>query len=157
MSVRPQVAPAIGYPPSLFEKETASASRAQIATAVSCPTSVLLVGRSGSWGAPMLKSLERLRAELSFAAPHIVTPEYVREKGYGIILLDSTVPAEQRRLLASELTGSSASIFYTFPVENGCWWLPALQRGEECHGAPAFRRKEFASELERALLDRTEV
>jgi hypothetical protein len=81
----------------------------------------------------------------------------VRITGYSIILLDSTVPQEQRKQLVADLTGSAISIFYTFPVENDCWWLPVLRKGQDCHGSPAFRRNEFPSELERMLQDQAEA
>jgi hypothetical protein len=150
MSSRPQISLAISYEQSMFEKNFSPTPRSHGATAISCP-SVLLVGRNGSWGTPVLKSLEKFGTELLFVAPQTVTSEYVRKGAYNLILLDSTVPPEQRRQLASELIGSEASIFYTFPVENGCWWLPALHHGKDCHGTPAFRRNEFPFELERIL------
>jgi hypothetical protein len=156
MSSRPQVAPTIEYVSSPFETDSAVPSHSNVATAVSSPN-VLLVGRNGSWGTLVLRSLEKFRSELSFAAPQTVTPEYVRKGAFNLILLDSTVPPEQRRQLASELAGSSVSIFYTFPVENGCWWLPTLRYGQDCHGTPAFRRNEFPFELERILRDQTEA
>jgi len=156
MSSRPQVAPAIEYVSSPFEKDSSITSQLNVATAVSSPN-VLLVGRNGSWGTSVLRSLGKFRSELSFAAPQTVTPEYVRKGAYDLILLDSTVSPEQRRQLASELIGSEVSIFYTFPVENGCWWLPTLRRGQDCHGTPAFRRNEFPFELERVLRDQTEA
>ena len=155
MSSRPQLAPAVGYEHGMFENNSSKASCSQCATAVSCP-SVLLVGRNGSWGTTVLKSLEKFGSELFFVAPQTVTSEYVRRGAYNLILLDSTVPPEQRRKLASELIGSDASIFYTFPVENGCWWLPALRQGQDCLGTPAFRRNEFPLELERILRAQTE-
>jgi hypothetical protein len=150
MSSRPQVSLSIKYVPGAFEANSSLTSHLQGAAAISCP-SVLLVGRSGSWGALVLRSLEKFECELSLVAPQVVTAEYVRNGAYGLILLDSTVSPEQRRQLASELLGSAASIFYTFPVENGCWWLPTLRRGQDCHGTPAFRRNEFPFELERIL------
>ncbi|HXP79916.1 MAG TPA: hypothetical protein VN976_08420 [Verrucomicrobiae bacterium] len=156
MSSRPQVAPAIEYVSSPFETDSSVTSQSNVATAVSSPN-VLLVGRNGSWGTLVLRSLEKFRTELSFAAPQTVTPEYVRRGAYDVILLDSTVSPEQRRQLASELIGSEVSVFYTFPVENGCWWLPTLRRGQDCHGTPAFRRNEFPFELERILRDQTEA
>ena len=156
MSSRPQLSPAIGYERGLFENNSSIALQSRGATAVSCP-SVLLVGRNGSWGTSVLKSLEKFGSELFFVAPQTVTSEYVRRGSYNLILLDSTVPPEQRRKLASELIGSEASIFYTFPVENGCWWLPTLRHGQDCHGTPAFRRKEFPFELERILRSQTEA
>jgi len=150
MSSRPQLSPAIGYEHSTFENNSSLNSRPQGATAVSCP-SVLLVGRNGSWGKLVLKSLVKFESDLSFVAPQLVTTEYVKKGAYNLILLDTTVSPEQRRQLASELLGSNVSIFYTFPVENGCWWLPTLRRGQDCHGTPAFRRNEFPLELERIL------
>ena len=156
MSSGQQISPAISYEYSMFENNSSLNSRSEGATAISCP-SILLVGRSGSWGILVLKSLEKFGSELSFAAPQTVTSKYVRNGAYNLILLDSTVPPEQRRQLASELAGSSVSIFYTFPVENGCWWLPTLRYGQDCHGTPAFRRNEFPHELERILRDQTEA
>jgi hypothetical protein len=156
MSSRPQHSPVVVYETGTFENKSSVASYTDGATAISCP-SVLLVGRNGSWGKPVLKSLEKFGTELSFTPPQTATSEHVRKGAYNIILLDSTVPPEQRRQLASELAGSSISIFYSFPVENGCWWLPALRHGQDCHGTLAFRRNEFPNELERILQDQTEV
>jgi len=156
MSSRPQVAPAIEYMPSTFEIVSSTSPQPNVATAISCPN-VLLVGRNGSWGTAVIRCLEKFRSEFSFVAPQTVTPEFVRKGAYNLILLDSTVPPEQRRQLASGLIGSEASIFYTFPVENGCWWLPTLRRGRDCHGTPAFRRNEFPFELERILQDQAEA
>jgi hypothetical protein len=150
MSSRPQLSQAISFSHSMFEKNSSTVSRAQGATAISCP-SVLLVGRNGSWGTLVLRSLEKYGSELFFKPPQTVTSEFVRKGAYNLILLDSTVSPEQRRQLASELLGSNVSIFYTFPVENGCWWLPTLRHGEDCHGTPAFCRNEFPFELERIL------
>lgn len=153
MSSRPQVARAIEYVSSALEIDSSISLQSNVATAVSSPN-VLLVGRNGSWGTLVLRSLGRFRSELSFAAPQTVTPEYVRKGAYDLILLDSTVSPEQRRQLVAELVGSEVSIFYTFPVENGCWWLPTLRHGKDCHGTPAFRRNEFPFELERILQSR---
>jgi hypothetical protein len=156
MSSKPQLSRTVVYEASSFENKSSLVARSHGATVISCP-SVLLVGRNGSWGKLVLKSLEKFGAELSFAPPITVTPDHVRKGEYNIILLDSTVPPEQRRQLASELAGSSISIFYSFPVESDCWWLPTLRHGQDCHGAPAFRRNEFPNELEHILQDQTEA
>ena len=65
----------------MFETNSSITSQSSVATAVSCP-SVLLVGRNGSWGTSVLKSLEKFGSELSFAAPQTVTPEFVRKGAY---------------------------------------------------------------------------
>ena len=61
MSSRPQVAPAIDYVPSMFETDSSIISKSNVAIAVSCPN-VLLVGRNGSWGTLVLRSLEKFGA-----------------------------------------------------------------------------------------------
>lgn len=150
MSSRPQLARATGYVSKTFSTESASPCESRAAAGLSCPT-VLLVGRNGSWSSSILRTLEKMESELSYAVPQAVTAEFVRNGGYHLVLLDSSVTAEQRRRLTVELAGTRASIFYTFPVENGCWWLPALRRGRDCHGCPAFRRNEISEEIERVL------
>jgi hypothetical protein len=156
MSSRTQLAPLAIFEPRVFEPVSVREAHSKGTAAVS-RRNVLLVGRSRSWGTLLLKYLEKFGSDFSFASPQTVTPEYARNSDYNLILLDSTVPAEQRRQLAAELVGSEASIYYTFPVENGCWWLPAMRRGRHCLGAPAFRRNEFPLELERALRDQIEA
>lgn len=156
MSSRPQVSSAAILESRLFETECSFDLRSVGLTAVSCP-SVLLVGRSGSWGAVVLRSLEKYGSELTFAAPEAVMPESLKRSGHTLVLLDSTVAPEQRKQLVADLAESGISIFYTFPVENGCWWLPALRNGQDCHGSPAFRRSEFPAELERILREQTEA
>jgi hypothetical protein len=126
-------------------------------TAAASSSTILLVGRNGSWGSAVLQALEKHGCELSLVSPETATPDHVRESDPAIVLLDSTVSPEQRRMITAELAGSRASVFYTFPVENGCWWLPALLQGEDCLGSPAFRRKEFPQELERILSGQTET
>lgn len=150
MSSRPQLSPPLGYEHGMFENNSSLISRSQGGAAIACP-SVLLVGRNGSWGTSVLRSLEKFECQLAFVAPQLVTPDYARNGAYNLILLDSSVSPEQRRQLSSELVSTQISIFYTFPVENGCWWLPTLHRGQNCYGAPAFRRNEFPHELERIL------
>jgi hypothetical protein len=156
MSSGARAAPAFEYGPGPFKTTSTLRTKSQSASAIACPA-VLLVGRNGSWGSVVLKSLQKFGCGLSFETPQNVTPDFARSGAYDLILLDSSVSQEQRRELAFELLGSGTSIFYTFPVENGCWWLPALRRGHDCHGAPAFRRNEFPFELERILRNHTEV
>jgi len=154
MHSKTQVSPAIGYDPGMFETPSFLNSHVECSVAVSRPN-VMLVGRNRSWGTLLLKSLNKFDCELTFAAPGIVTLEYARSGAYYLIILDSSVSSEQRRQLVSALIGSEVSVYYTFPVENDCWWLPTVRHGEYCHGAPAFRRNEYLFEVERILLDRT--
>src|ERR1700691_309474 len=105
MSSKPQVSPAVGHAFGMFEALSRRAPSSNGATVISCP-SVLLVGRSVSWGTSVLKSLAKCGSELTFVAPQAVTSNHIRGRGYDLILLDSSVPSEQRRQLAFELACS---------------------------------------------------
>ena len=139
--------------PRMLETDPWAVSHSKNSTTASTAftPSVLLVGRSSSWGAQITNSLRKFGSVLSFASPGDIKPIRDKSAAFDLILLDSTVTAEERRRLAAALLGSKTSIYYAFPVENGCWWLPALRRGEDCHGSAAFRRKEFPGELESVL------
>jgi hypothetical protein len=112
---------------------------------------ILLVGRNTPWASPLFKLIAKCGAEPVFASPRSATSEYVKKSGHALVLLESSVPPEHRKQLVSDLIGSGVSLFYAYPVEIGCWWLPALRYGKDCHGSPAFRAREFPLELKRLL------
>ena len=145
-----QVVHAVSFEESLLRSD--SAHRPQALIAVQRP-SVLLVGRNESLASRLFKMLERLGADAAFTSPPRATSECIQNGCYKLVLLDSCVPSEQRKRLVGDLSGSQTSLFYVYPVERGCWWLPALRFGEDCHGAPAFRSHEFLRELDRLLQD----
>ena len=51
------------------------------------------------------------------------------------------------RLLMT-LAGLPVTAFLCLPVENSCFWLPAIDGGQVCLGSPALRPREFASALQ---------
>jgi hypothetical protein len=51
------------------------------------------------------------------------------------------------------LAGSRITLFYSHPVEQGCWWLPGLRRGQKCFGSAAFRPSEFVSVLDDVIVE----
>jgi len=53
--------------------------------------------------------------------------------------------------LVTSIVGSSASLYRSHRVEDGCWWLPAVLRGEPCAGAPAFQPGEFMKVLDQMV------
>jgi hypothetical protein len=112
---------------------------------------VLLVGKSEMWASLLCKVIEKVGAEIAFIPPLCATVGCILHGSYGVVLLDSCVPSEQRKNLARDLVGSPVSLFYVYPVEMGCWWLPAVRFGEDCHGSPGFRSREFLEELDRVL------
>lgn len=47
-----------------------------------------------------------------------------------------------------ELGAANGAVFWCFPVEIGCWWLPIVLGGKQCFGSAAVRQSEFAEILE---------
>jgi hypothetical protein len=113
--------------------------------------SVFLVGRKTAWAPSMTGLISKLGIEPIFISLARTVSKDVQERAFTLVLLDSSVPSEWRKFLVSDLVGARATLFYVYLVEAGCWWLPALRNGEDCHGAPAFRAGDFLRELERLL------
>jgi hypothetical protein len=126
-------------------------SQRSVIPAANSSRRVLLVGRDSFWGIPLLKSLEKLGSSFSFTPALRVTTEFVKNSAYSLLLFDSTVPPQHRKQTIESLIGSAVSAYYAYPVDNACWWVPALRSGKDCHGSPAFRANEFLAELQRAL------
>ena len=53
--------------------------------------------------------------------------------------------------LATSLLGSRTTLVYAYPVETGCWWLPAVKNGQSCWGSLALRHREFVGFLDETL------
>jgi len=53
--------------------------------------------------------------------------------------------------LMEDLVGMPITAFLCWPVDNGCYWLPAINDGKTCIGLAALRRSEFASTLQKMV------
>jgi hypothetical protein len=62
-------------------------------------------------------------------------------------LILSTLPLRRLDPLLDLLGESDCTVFFTCPVEDGCWWVPLLRHGQKCLGAPALLPSEFVELL----------
>ena len=46
------------------------------------------------------------------------------------------------------LVGSSCTAFFAVSVDEGCLWIPAVDRGRECFGSATLNPREFRKALE---------
>jgi hypothetical protein len=72
---------------------------------------------------------------------------------FDLVLCDLNAERVSKSLLISSLVASRSTLFYSLPVERGCWWLPAVREGEYCLGAPALSPKEFAAAIDELSLE----
>jgi hypothetical protein len=112
---------------------------------------VLLLGESSGSFHLLQKSLERRHCSCLRVHSYEQAHHLLGEETPDIVL--SAIPPQPGAIssLTGRLTGSKASFYYAYPVENGCWWLPALHRGELCFGAPAMRPSKFAGLLDQVV------
>lgn len=113
---------------------------------------LLIVDRAGSF-ATVTRKLEKNGCRCTFADSYEAAKGMVQAGSYELIF--SAVPPRDNALssLTQALAGTQASVFYVHPVEDGCWWLPALLNGLPCFGAPAMRPAEFIGLLDQVVED----
>ena len=110
---------------------------------------ILLVGETVQ-GSSFLASLHRRGCECSSAASCREAFLILRKREFDLVLCPMRLRDGSLYPVMRLLEGSSTTMFYFHPVERGCWWLPALRRGQMCLGSAACRGKDFV-----ILLDET--
>ena len=112
---------------------------------------VLLIGESDRSFSHITRRLERHGCRCRFVNSYEQARQMLAQESFSLLL--SVIPPRDNAmsLLTNMLVGSEASIYYAQPVEDSCWWLPALRQGERCFGTPALRPSEFATVLDREV------
>ena len=109
---------------------------------------VLLLGESEGGTSHLLRLMEKRGCHCSFATSGEAS-RVLAERGFDLVL--STIPLGQSHPLVLLLENSDCAVFYSCPVEDGCWWVPLTGRGRKCLGAPAIRPSEFATAIDHAI------
>lgn len=114
---------------------------------------VLLIGESVRSFSHIVQRLEKDGCHCRFTNSYDEARRLLSEEGFDLVL--SVIPPRGNAIssIANFLVGTHTSIYYAQPVEDGCWWLPALRFGERCFGAPALRPSEFAGLLGHVVED----
>ncbi len=89
--------------------------------------------------------------EVQFASSCYEAKALVSNHGFDLVLGEFGLRDDSSSSLAAALTGSSTTLVYAYPVEAGCWWLPAVKNGELCWGSQAMRPSEFIDFLDDTL------
>jgi hypothetical protein len=107
---------------------------------------VLLIGESvrGFW--QLARRLEERGCRWWFASTVSDIRSLLDERPFQLVL--STRPVNQGSAIMELLHGSACSVFYSYPIEDGCLWLQAIHHGQVCLKAPMLRPSEFGSALD---------
>jgi hypothetical protein len=110
---------------------------------------VLLVGESQVGFSSLSQRLENNTCQCQFVSSGFDGARLLAQCTFDLVLCSSQIDGFQA--LCSAACSSSASLFRYVLEEDGCWWIPAVLRGEECAGTPALRPSEFAKTLDTML------
>lgn len=99
----------------------------------------------------LVNHLEGYGCKCKFAASCLDAIALFDTQDFDLVLSPMRLGDASALPLVSRLDGSGTYLFYYQPVEEGCWWLPALQAGQKCFGSDALRPSEFAVRLEEII------
>jgi hypothetical protein len=112
---------------------------------------VLLVGQTAKSSFQLLQWLDNQGCQCHFASSCKDACEVISQTAFSLVISQFELPDRTAYPLLDRLVGSSTTLFFSKPVENGCWWLPMLVCGRECVGAYGLRPGEFLDTLGKTL------
>ncbi|HVB34580.1 MAG TPA: hypothetical protein VNJ52_09445 [Patescibacteria group bacterium] len=115
--------------------------------------SVLLIGEAQRSFSHLASRLEKIGCRCEFAISYEEARHALQDGSFDLILSVAHPRDNAISSLADLLAGSPSTFFYALPVEESCWWLPALRQGERCFGAPALRPSEFSTLLDEVVAE----
>ena len=112
---------------------------------------VLLVGQTARSSFQLLQLLDDTGCQCRFASTYRDACTLISQTAFDLVISQFELPDRTAYPLLDRLIGSTATLFFSKRVENGCWWLPMLVRGRECVGAHGLRPGEFLDTLGKTL------
>jgi CheY-like chemotaxis protein len=109
---------------------------------------VLLVGQSFHSAQALAEWLKRRGFRCHFAENMREASDLLNSCPVGLVLSNTHLSDGSGFGLLMTLAGLPVTAFLCLPVENGCFWLPAIDGGQTRLGLPALRPREFASALQ---------
>jgi len=112
----------------------------------------LLVGRCLSTDYRLLERLAK--SGWTCAAAEAAQPafELAGANRFDLILSETHLPDGNFQDLMKLLADSESSLYTYLPVQDDCWWVPVIRKGQFCLGTPALRSREFCEELTQILM-----
>jgi len=109
---------------------------------------VLLVGQNLHSALALTDRLHQWGFRCHFAGNMRAASDLLSSHPVDLVLSNTHLPDGTGFGLLMALAGLPVTAFLCLPVEDGCFWLPAIDGGKECLGLPALRPAEFARAIE---------
>jgi len=114
---------------------------------------VLLVGESLNQYSHLAGLLTKWGGECRFATSHEEACTLLGQQTFELVVSEMHPMHGSALRLIPLLEGSPTSLFCFHAIEDGCLWMPVVERGQSCWGAPALRPSAFARVLRRTLAE----
>jgi hypothetical protein len=112
---------------------------------------ILLVGEDLNQNSQLAQRLASWGAERQYASSCSQACALLKEQAFDLVISLLTLTDGSASQMIPLLEGSPATLFCSQPVAIGCWWLPVIEKGRLCWGAPGLRAKEFGELLHRMV------
>ena len=112
---------------------------------------VLLVGKSANEYSLLEQQLSSWGGKCRFATWHQEVREALRRETIGLVISELRLVDGSALRIMPLVEGSAASLYSFQPTSNGCLWLPMVEKGKVCWGAPVLQPGEFARLVRRTL------
>jgi CheY-like chemotaxis protein len=109
---------------------------------------VLMVGQNLRAASTLRERLHRWEFRCHFANTMRGASELLSSQPVDLVLSNTYLPDGTGLSLLRTLSRLPVTAFLCLPVENSCFWLPAIDGGDACLGLPALRPLEFGRTLE---------
>jgi DNA-binding NtrC family response regulator len=112
---------------------------------------VLVVGECARTPSHLAKRVEERGCTCEFADTYHAARMLLECRNFDLMLSPVKLGKSSMLPLMKMLRGSRSTAFYYQVVEDSCWWLPAIFRGQVCFGQNALRPSEFIPILDKAI------
>jgi len=109
---------------------------------------VLLVGQNWRSGHALSERLHRWGFRCHVASNMRAAFDLLNSHPVDLVLSSTQLSDGTGFGLLLALAGLPVTAFLCLPVEDSCFWLPAIDDGKDCLGLPALRPSEFARALD---------
>ncbi len=72
----------------------------------------------------------------------------LRARAFDVVLSPINLPDGHAYHLVPLVLDRPCTFFFSQSVEDGCWWIPAVEDGQQCLGTRALRPSEFCRRLD---------
>jgi hypothetical protein len=108
---------------------------------------VLFVGEYPALSASLARVLKSLGCECRYAETCEEALAAIENRNFRVVLSKGKLADGNGRQLIPAMEAASGWLFLSFPVEDGCWWIPVMENGQLCFEGVALHSREFSKAL----------